>query len=158
MGSIKSILFVCTGNSCRSVMAEGLMKKYLKEMNKNHIEVFSAGTSAADGFSPTEETIKVMKEKASSDVSGFISKKITEGLIKRADLILAMETKHKDYVVSLVPEARSKTYLLKEFGAGGVTNYPENPNIPDPIGRPMDYYRLSFEIISEEIKRIAGLL
>ncbi|MFA6610292.1 MAG: low molecular weight protein arginine phosphatase, partial [Candidatus Omnitrophota bacterium] len=61
MGNIKSVLFVCTGNSCRSVMAEGFMKKYLRELGKADIEVRSAGISAAEGFFPTAETIEVMR-------------------------------------------------------------------------------------------------
>ena len=158
MSDIKSMLFVCTGNSCRSIMAEGLMKKYLKALGKDQVEVASAGVGAVGGFSPTEETVEVMR-KEGVDVSEYRSKKITKEMIKNASLILVMETSHKEIVTGLMPEATAKTHLLKEFLIEGEEkNYPDDRNIPDPIGKPMDYYKLSFEIIKNQIERIARLL
>lgn len=134
------------------------MKKCLKALGKDNIEVVSAGVGAVGGFPPTEETVETMR-KEGVDVSGYRSKKITPEMIKESDLILVMEASHKDIVARLVPEAASKTYLLKEFLAGGSgENYPDNRNIPDPIGRPMDYYKLSFEVIKNQIERIAKLI
>lgn len=134
------------------------MKKCLKALGKDNIEVVSAGVGAVGGFPPTEETVETMR-KEGVDVSGYRSKKITPEMIKESDLILVMEASHKDIVARLVPEAASKTYLLKEFLAGGsVENYPDNRNIPDPIGRPMEYYKLSFEVIKNQIERIAKLI
>ncbi len=157
MDKIKSILFVCTGNSCRSIMAEGLMKKYLKELGKDYIEVRSAGISALAGFPPTQETIDVMKQE-NVDVSSFYSKKATEDLIKNSDVILVMEKMHKDFIDKIAPEAASRTYLLREFQASRDKARLGNHNIPDPIGKPMDYYKLSFQLIKEQIERIAKLL
>lgn len=157
MDKIKSILFICTGNSCRSIMAEGLMKKYLNELGKDYIEVRSAGISALAGFPPTEETIDVMK-KEGVDVSSFKSLRAGEDLIKNSDLILVMEDMHKDFITRIVPEAASKTYLLKEFLADEDKAYSENHNIPDPIGKPLEYYKLSFQLIKDQIERIAKLL
>ena len=71
MSEARSVLFVCTGNSCRSVMAEGLLRKYLKELGKDDIEVRSAGPSAVNGSPATKETIEVMK-KEGIDVSPFM--------------------------------------------------------------------------------------
>ena len=157
MDKVRSILFICTGNSCRSVMAEGLMRKYLKALGKDYIVVRSAGVSALGGFGPTEETIEVMKAEG-IDVSGFKSKKANEELIKNSDLILVMEDMHKEFIKKIVPEAASKTYLLKEFLTAKDKDYPEGRNIPDPIGKPIDFYKLSFEIIKNQIERIAKLL
>ena len=157
MGKIKSILFVCTGTSCRSVIAEGLMRKYLKELGKDYIEVQSAGASAIDLFPPTDETVKVMKEN-DIDVSGYRSKKVGEELVNKADLILVMEDRHKDFIGRMFPAASSKTHLLKEYGMQEKPNYPEGPNIPDPIGKPIEYYRLSFAVINDQIKRIAEVV
>ena len=157
MNKIKSILFVCTGNSCRSVMAEELMRRYLKELGKD-ISVSSAGVSAIDGLSPTQETVNVMKDEG-LDVSAHRATRITEELIKKADLILVMEESHKRIVTSMVPEAAGKTLLLKEYMVDkNKKNYPENPDVPDPIGEPTDFYKLSLEVIKDNIKRIAEKL
>ena len=157
MNKIKSILLVCTGNSCRSVMAEGLFKKYLKDAGKGDIEVASAGIIAIDGFPPTDETIKVMKDNG-VDVSEYKSRRLTSDLINKSDLVLAMEGVHKDFVIRMEPGAEGKVYLLKKYGANGKRKYPEGDGVPDPIGRPIDFYKLSLEIIKEEAKRIIALL
>lgn len=158
MGNIKSVLFVCTGNSCRSVMAEGLLKKRLKEIGKDKISVASAGVRAVDGFSPTDETVEVLKREG-VDASFFTAKNITDDMIERADLILAMENMHKREIVRRVPGASSKTYLLKEFGLGEAAAYAEaDLEIPDPMGMPVEYYMKSMSEIKREIERIAKLL
>ena len=155
MNKIHSILFVCTGNSCRSVMAEGLLKKRLKESGKN-IEVRSAGIGAVGGMPPTPETVEVMKREG-VDVSMFKTKHINEEMIRDAGLIFVMEELHRHEVITRVPEAASKTYLLKEFGRSGKTGNGAG-SIHDPIGRPIEYYRACLEDINKEIDRIARLL
>ena len=157
MDKIKSILLVCTGNSCRSVMAEGLFKKYLKEAGKNDIEVTSAGIMAMDGFPPTEETIDVMKGQG-VDVSGYRSKRLTADLMSKSDLILAMEEIHKTFVLRMNPMIEDKVYLLKKYGENNTRKYPKGDGVPDPIGKPIDFYKLSLEIIKDEAKRIVKLL
>lgn len=154
MSQVKSILFVCTGNSCRSIMAEGLMKKYLKALKKGSISVRSAGVNALEGYLPTDDTVEVMK-KEDVDVSGFRSKRVTENLIRESDLILVMERVHRDFIIRMTPEAAPKTHLLKEFCAKNERNYPENTDIPDPIGKPREFYELSVAIIKDQVKRIA---
>ena len=117
MSGVSSILFICTGNSCRSIMAEGLMRKSLYELGKERIEVASAGTMATNGMPPTDETVKVMKE-AGVDVSDFKAKSVTPEMVRKADLILVMEPMHKDSVLRKAPQASSKTFLLKEYEIG----------------------------------------
>lgn len=156
MAKIKSVLFVCTGNSCRSVMAEGLMKKYLKSLGKNYIAVRSAGVRALDGYPPTDETIEVMDGEG-VDVSGFRSSAITQEAVKSSDLILAMGTMHKKEVIRRVPEASSKTFLLKEYGRTD-KEMTEETDVPDPIGQPLAEYKTCMETIKREIERVAKLL
>lgn len=157
MGKIRSILLVCTGNSCRSIMAEGILKKYLEEAGRGDIKVVSAGVHAIDGVGPTKETIDVMKEEG-IDVSGFRSKALKEELINEADLILVMAGHHMDDIITRVPEAAQKTHLLKQFGVACETNACEDLDIEDPIGRDKGFYREVLLVIKKEIKRISQLL
>jgi len=158
MNKLHSVLFVCTGNSCRSIMAEGLLKKKLSRLGKDYITVESAGTKAADGFTPTNETITLMKEEG-IDVAGFKSKRLTEEMIKTSDLILVMQPMHRDEAIRKVPEAASKTYLLTEFAKKGQqTKESDESSIPDPIGMSIDYYRHCLGLIKKEIERISELL
>lgn len=157
MGNIKSVLFVCTGNSCRSVMAQALLKKHLKETGKDYIEVRSAGVGAMNGLAPTQETIEVMK-KESVDISDYRSKRLTDDMIKNSDLILVMEEAHRAEVIRKVPEAASKTFLLKTFSPNDRTLHPESFSVPDPIGRPLKDYEYSLDMIKKEIERIVKIL
>lgn len=157
MARIKSVLFVCTGNSCRSIMAEGLLRKALKEIGREDIEVVSAGISAFNGSSPTEETVTVMRREG-VDVSAFKSKSLTDEMIKKADLILTMAAHHMDEVIRRVPAASLKTHLLKQFGIDSDTMTCEELDVRDPIGRPIDEYERVLASIKKEIKRIINLI
>lgn len=157
MSKIHSVLFVCTGNSCRSVMAEALFKKALKKYGKQDVEVRSAGISTIADMGPTQETVKALA-KESADVSGFKSKNLTDDMILSADLILVMDAHHMDEIIRRVPEAASKTHLLKRFSLDCETRPCEDLDIPDPIGRPGDVYENILAIIKEEVERIAKLL
>jgi len=153
---IDSILFICTGNSCRSAMAEGLMRKRLYELGKDSIDVRSAGIRALNGLAPTDETIAVMREDG-VDVSDHQTKNVTADMIKKAGLILTMEPIHKDEIIRLVPEAASKTYLLKEYESQSKIN-PKGFSIHDPIGKPVEEYRVTRDEIKSEIERFVEKL
>lgn len=152
MGAIHSILFICTGNSCRSVMAEGLMRKKLYERGLTDIEVRSAGVRAIPGMTPTDETVKVMNE-ADVDVSMSVTKMVTQEMIRSADLILVMEPMHKDSILSMAPRAADKTFLLKEYGSLSKIN-PKGFSVHDPIGKGVDDYRLCRDEIGVELDRV----
>ena len=157
MHKIKSVLLVCTGNSCRSIMAEGILRKCLKELGKGDIEVTSAGICAIDNMAPTLETIEVMK-KEGIDVSSCRSRCLTDELIKKSDLILVMASHHMDEVIRRVPNAVRKIHLLKQYGLKTDVKTCEDLDIPDPIGGPIDYYEQVLNTIKKEVERIAPTL
>lgn len=157
MEHAKTVLLVCTGNSCRSIMAQGLLRKYLNDLGRDDINVISAGVHAIDGVSPTRETIEVMKQE-NVDVSPYRSKALTDELIKEADLILVMSGHHMDEIISRVPDAAPKVDMLRQYGLKDEERACDDLDISDPIGRPKSFYVEVLEAIKKEIKRIVKIL
>ena len=155
----KTILFVCTGNTCRSAMAEGIFKKILKERTEDDskFNILSAGISALPGMSPTPEAIKVMTEQG-IDISRHITTQVKEDLVKKADLILVMSKTHKDYIKTKFTFTQDKIYLLKEFAQIGefksIRSTDENYEVVDPLGRPIEFYRIVARELKENLEKI----
>jgi len=151
MGLIKNILFVCTGNSCRSVMAAEFLKKILKDKAKE-FNISSAGTSALDGLEASSETKRIML-KEGIDISSHHSRRLTNQMLEEADLILVMEKAHLDIILNKKPEVESKLHLLKSFMEDKPVNC--NLEIIDPIGKPPEVYE---EILIEMKESLEGLI
>lgn len=132
------ILFVCTGNSCRSVMAKAYLEKRLKELKKTGITVSSAGISPFPGMHATKEAQEVLG-KEGVYVSDHVARKLTDLEICEADLIFVMEEMHKRRILERDPQAEKKIRLL---------------DIADPIGMDMDFYERNFAVIKEAIEKI----
>ncbi|MBD3427236.1 MAG: low molecular weight protein arginine phosphatase [Candidatus Omnitrophica bacterium] len=147
MKDIRKILFVCTGNSCRSIMAEAYMRKRVSEEGLP-VEVRSAGTMGINGMSPSPQAVKVLSDEG-MDAEDLKSTGLTRDLIEWADLILVMEPMHKVRILEEVPEAEGRVQYLATFD-------PDKNDvvIPDPIGRPVAFYRTSFSLIKGAIEEL----
>lgn len=154
---IKSILIVCTGNSCRSVMAQWLLRKFLKERGCEDIEVLSAGIGTMPGMMASPNTIEVMKQEG-IDVSAHRAQFVTEEMIKKADLILGMQPIHIETVLDMVPEAKDKARLLLEYAyeseEGVDAGAPTNLVVFDPIGKPKEVYESVLLTIKDAVERV----
>jgi protein-tyrosine-phosphatase len=135
------------------VMARGYFEKRLRELGKQGIEVSSAGIAPLTGMEATQEAKHVVREEG-ADISGHRARMITERDIQNSDLIFVMENRHKQFILEKYPEATKKTYLLKDFKRFGDFATSKSPDIPDPIGKDINFYRKTFSVIKESIERI----
>jgi len=135
----KKILIVCTGNSCRSPMAEGWLKDELTRINLlDQIEISSCGVGTRPGMSATPEAVYVMRNRE-IDISAHRSRMCTREDVMNADLILAMSQQHSIFISGMVPQAKSKIRVL---------------NVIDPIGMSMSVYEDVMDVIEKKMKNI----
>ncbi len=130
---MKTILFVCTGNVCRSPMAEGLFRHAVKG---REFRVFSAGVGAIDGQPPSAHAVRALRE-LGIDISRQRSRMLTSELVHQADYIFGMTHGHVDAITLLYPQAAEKTFVLREFD-DTLDTYEKD--IADPIGGSYDVY------------------
>ncbi len=142
---MKTILFVCTGNVCRSPMAEGLFRHENK--GRSDYRVVSAGVGAVEGLPPSEHAVYAMRE-LGIDISQQRSRQLNAKMVEEADYIFGMTHSHVDAVTLLYPQAAEKTFLLREFD-DTLDTY-EN-DISDPIGGSYEVYRACRDQIEQGI-------
>jgi glycine hydroxymethyltransferase len=142
---MKTILFICTGNICRSPMAEGLFRHAVA--GRGEYRVLSAGLGAVDGQPPSTHSVTVMRE-LGIDISRQRSRMLTAELVQQADYIFGMTHSHVDTVQLLYPKASEKTFLVREFDD---TLDPYEKDISDPIGGSVTIYRACRDQIEQGI-------
>lgn len=141
-----NVLFVCSGNTCRSPMAEGILKTLV---DPKYCEVRSAGTIAMSGLQSAHYARQVVREYGGS-IDHHRSSYLDRELIDWADLVLVMEFKHYETVLELNPDAVVKTFLLREYRRK--TKYNE---VPDPVGRDLNAYQQAAAKMYPTLKRLA---
>lgn len=144
---------MCTGNTCRSSVAEALLNDITKDEKKElDINVYSRGLSAVDGSKASIEAIKIMKEYG-IDLSNHRAKSVTREDVEKADLILTMTNEHKVILLNIYENTKNKIYTLKEFAYGD-----KDLNIEDPFGQSQEVYRNNADEIKGAIEKVLDKL
>ena len=138
---MKRILFVCTGNLCRSPMAEVLFRHRIG--SDSGWEAASAGTFDALGHPASENAVRAVKE-LGLDLSRHHSQPLTAELLESADMIVVMTAEHRFHLLEVFPEVGNRVFLIKSFGTSKVP-----ADVSDPYGGSLNTYKK----IRDEIDR-----
>jgi protein-tyrosine-phosphatase len=150
-GTTYNLLFVCTGNTCRSPMAAAIATGMLEARGWTHVAVQSAGTGAARGATASPHAVDVAREH-DLDLSGHASQALTPDLVQWADLILAMGPSHIHAVADL--GGHDKVSLVTQFLEGDAAGSP----VADPFGGDHNSYREAFAQLSDAIAAVLDRL
>ena len=178
-----SILVVCTGNICRSPIAEGLLRDALvARFGPRAPNVASAGTQGWEGSEARAESVQAAAERG-VDISGHVAREITGTMVQDATLVITMAREHRDAIGRFSPDTAHKTFTLKELGrllgslpppppgagpdglearvreadaarAGGFAGNPHDEDVADPLGMPLESYRAVAWELDESVARL----
>jgi protein-tyrosine-phosphatase len=147
------IVFICTGNICRSPVAEGILRNKLNKNNITHIQVSSMGTHGLENAEASAYSKQLCLENG-IDISLHRSRPLIPQELINSSLILVMELVHYEYLLSFFPVVKNKSYMLKSWPSVGESKH----NVKDPIGRTLKFYKKIYREIDENIERIFPIL
>jgi len=150
---LKHVLFVCTGNTCRSPMAEGLFRKAVA--GRDDYEVGSAGMAATCGTPMSPETSKVLK-KCDATIPSFASRPVSAELLEEATHVFAMTRGHLMALERNFPEHSDKLYLVCEFA--DLPGKGVGADVPDPIGMGPAAYKEVAEVLSVAVPSLIAFI
>ncbi|NLF44575.1 MAG: low molecular weight protein arginine phosphatase [Syntrophomonadaceae bacterium] len=148
---MKKILLVCSGNTCRSPMAQAMLQQMLHDTQNKEITVKSAGLFTSDGL-PASEAARLVMEEMGLDLSGHTSQKVNEALMAEAELVLTMTEEQRQILAEAFPQKKQQIFTLVEF-----TGQPGR-DIDDPYGMGWENYRKVSEELKEILMRLRNIL
>jgi protein-tyrosine phosphatase len=178
-----SILVVCTGNICRSPIAEGMIRAAvsLHSFGDDAVEVSSAGTNGWEGSAAMPESVQAASERG-VDIIGHIARRLTDEMLDEADLVVCMAMDHREVIEAERPDVAARTFTLKELvrlledlpgrapnlqarvkeaddlRRGGFDGNPMDEDIADPLGFSIETYRaVAWELQAWCERLVAGL-
>ncbi len=152
----KRILFVCTGNTCRSPLAQLMLDKYLSRERTyflDRYEIISRGISAVFGLSASDSVVSILKDEESIDARRFFSKRLDRYTLLSSDLIFTMEDAQKNHLLKLEPTIEGRVFNLKKFLSPGLER-----DIPDPIAGSYETYENVYSLIKEAVLELKDWL
>lgn len=141
------ILFVCSGNTCRSAMCEAYFNALCRENGTESLRAESAGTGAWEGERASESAVQTLRD-LNADIVSHRARRLTARMTQDADLIVVMTAAHRSRVLMLDPSAAEKTHLLGEYSGAAPHD------IADPFGGGLDVYSLCFADMKEPLDRL----
>lgn len=149
--SLKRILFVCSGNTCRSPLAEAIARQVLPARLDFEVSIASAGTSAFVGSAASQHSVDIARDHG-LDLTMHRSQPLTLERVHEMDLIVTMGVRHREVVGEIDPDSLECTYLLTNFSDR------HHGDIPDPIGGGRDVYAQTYLVLRDCVEEMAAKL
>ncbi len=143
------IMFVCTGNTCRSPMAHGILRSMIEAENISNVKIVSSGTGTLDGYPPTSNAVQASKNNG-IDISDLYSQTITAEMVQESDLILALAFHHYLFIAQKYPDTDGKVFMVKAFPD---KNPSRELSVEDPLGLSLGDYLDTHRELESELRR-----